>query len=269
MPPGGLLAVYCLLIVAASVLGGWIPFAIRLTHPRLELLVSFVSGVMLGAALLELLPHAWEARLAGTPGMIHEWVDPVAAWVLCGFLAMFFVERFFSFHHHDAPEPGATGSTVHDHRHRLTWAGAAVGLSIHSLIEGIALAAAVASTGGGAGPAGFGVFLAIALHKPLDSLTLGSLMAVGRHPAPARHLVNAAFGLVVPAGVAVSLLGARLGAPDGEALIGSALAFSAGTFLCISLSDLLPELQFHRHDRLKLSAVLLLGIAVAWAAGRL
>ncbi len=264
MSPGGLLTLYCLLIVAASVLGGWIPFAIRLTHARLELLVSFVSGVMLGAALLEMLPHAWEARSA----VPHRWVDPIAAWLLCGLLVIFFVERFFSFHHHDAPDPARSGAP-HQHRHRLTWAGAAVGLSIHSLIEGIALAAAVASAGDASGPAGFGVFLAIALHKPLDSLTLGSLMAVGRHPAPARHLVNAAFGLVVPAGVAISLLGASLGAPDGEALAGNALAFSAGTFLCIALSDLLPELQFHRHDRLKLSAALLIGIGVAWAAGRM
>jgi zinc and cadmium transporter len=47
------------------------------------------------------------------------------------------------------------------------------------------------------------------------------------------------------------------------------LAFSAGTFLCISLSDLLPELQFHQHDRVKLSLALLLGLTVAYAAGRL
>ncbi|MHC5543735.1 ZIP family metal transporter, partial [Singulisphaera rosea] len=39
----------------------------------------------------------------------------------------------------------------------------------------------------------------------------------------------------------------------------AALAFSAGTFLCIALSDLLPELQFHAHDRLTLSASLLAG----------
>jgi zinc and cadmium transporter len=41
-----------------------------------------------------------------------------------------------------------------------------------------------------------------------------------------------------------------------------ALAFSAGTFLCIALSDLLPELQFHSHDRLKLSLALLAGMAL-------
>jgi zinc and cadmium transporter len=52
-------------------------------------------------------------------------------------------------------------------------------------------------------------------------------------------------------------------------LLTYALAFSAGTFVCISLSDLLPELQFHDHDRVKLSAALLAGLALAVAVGKL
>jgi zinc and cadmium transporter len=35
-------------------------------------------------------------------------------------------------------------------------------------------------------------------------------------------------------------------------------------FLCISLCDLLPELQFHGHDRFRLTIALLLGILAAW-----
>ena len=46
-------------------------------------------------------------------------------------------------------------------------------------------------------------------------------------------------------------------------VLGYALAFCAGSFLCIASSDLLPELQFHSHDRLKLSAALLPGLTVA------
>ena len=38
---------------------------------------------------------------------------------------------------------------------------------------------------------------------------------------------------------------------------------------CISLSDLLPELQFHSHDRLMLSVALLLGLGVAHFAARM
>ena len=44
-------------------------------------------------------------------------------------------------------------------------------------------------------------------------------------------------------------------------------AFSAGVFLCISLGDLLPEVHFHRHDRLKLSAALLFGVGLAFLVG--
>jgi zinc and cadmium transporter len=47
------------------------------------------------------------------------------------------------------------------------------------------------------------------------------------------------------------------------------LAFSAGTFLCIALSDLLPELQFHEHDRWKLSVALLAGLALMALAGQI
>ena len=46
-------------------------------------------------------------------------------------------------------------------------------------------------------------------------------------------------------------------------VLGIALAFSAGVFLCISLGDLLPEVHFHSHDRLQLSMMLLLGVLIA------
>jgi zinc and cadmium transporter len=52
-----------------------------------------------------------------------------------------------------------------------------------------------------------------------------------------------------------------------ELVIGCALAFSAGVFLCISLSDLLPEVHFHSHDKGKLTLSFLLGIGLAFALG--
>jgi zinc and cadmium transporter len=50
-------------------------------------------------------------------------------------------------------------------------------------------------------------------------------------------------------------------------IVGCALAFSAGVFLCISLADLLPELAFHAHDRFPLTMMLFLGVALAWLIG--
>jgi zinc and cadmium transporter len=91
---------------------------------------------------------------------------------------------------------------------------------------------------------------------------------------PWRHTINALFALAIPLGVIVFYFGLmpeqyNASSANQQWYIACALAFSAGTFLCISLSDLLPELQFHQHDRIKLSAALLLGLAIAHVAARL
>ena len=52
---------------------------------------------------------------------------------------------------------------------------------------------------------------------------------------------------------------------EGGATVGYVLAFAAGAFLCIALSDLLPEIHFHSHDRGKLIVALLVGISLAYA----
>ncbi len=249
-----LLALYCVLILLASLAGGWIPMMIRLTHLRLQLAVSLVAGVMLGVSLLHLLPHA----LYAAPGGMHL----VCTGALLGFLVMFFIERFFCFHHHDLPEaeavhrpgdafghlpPAGSCSHVHFESHRLTWGGAAVGLSLHTVINGMALAAAVEVSSHDAPAsalAGLGTFLVIFLHKPFDAMTISTLMTVGGWSVAARHVVNALFALMIPVGVGLFHIG--LGSVHAESHFAAyALAFSAGTFLCIASSDLLPELQFH------------------------
>jgi zinc and cadmium transporter len=44
---------------------------------------------------------------------------------------------------------------------------------------------------------------------------------------------------------------------------------AAGAFLCIAAADLLPEVQFHSHDRILLTVALMIGIALAWALTQL
>jgi zinc and cadmium transporter len=266
------LTYYCLLILAASIVGGMIPIWFRLTHRWMELAVSFVAGVMLGVALLHMLPHALAQVRAASADPTGVEVD-VMLWLLLGLLSMFFVERFFCFHHHGVEDGEVTcehnpsHEHNHDEGHDITWSGAALGLTLHSLAEGIALAASVVHGHGTLKLAGLGTFLVILLHKPFDSMTIATLMARGHWPLPRRHLINGLFSLVVPLGAALFYVG-LLG--DGnDATIGYALAFAAGTFLCISLSDLLPELQFHHHDRGMLSLALLLGLALAYGVGQL
>lgn len=269
-----LLSYYCVAIVVASVFGGLLPRWLRLSHRRTEIVVSFVAGTMLGVAMLHLLPHAIASSGAGALATLS-----VFRWTLVGFLAMFFIERFFCFHHHDAPEDGdddhAGHSCGHDHSHSehspaLSWSGAAMGLTLHSLLAGVALAASVRHSPDGTWLAGIGAFLAIVLHKPLDAMTIAVLMGHGRWSAGMQALVNGLFALAVPLGVLAFNLGVS---PMGEAGVSTGVAagvaFSAGVFLCVAMSDLLPELQFHDHDRIALSAALVAGLAVAEAARQL
>jgi zinc and cadmium transporter len=268
----------------------------------MQFAVSFVAGVMLGIGVLHMLPHALldataaaEAApaLPTVSGSIATSLTPNAVavrWItislLAGMLAMFFIERFFSFHHHDVPDE-AEHEHEHDHGHDhhhddhahdhepqpsdLSWSGAASGLALHSVLNGVALAAAVQCQASGSWLAGFGTFLVIVLHKPFDAMTISMLMGRGGWSMAWRHTINGLFSLAIPVGVLIFYFGIMQDQFDPNAAtqkfyIACALAFSAGTFLCISLSDLLPELQFHRHDRVKLSAALLLGLGVAHLA---
>ena len=54
-----------------------------------------------------------------------------------------------------------------------------------------------------------------------------------------------------------------------SSLTGAALALASGAFLCIAAADLLPEVQFHSHDRILLTVALAIGIALAWALTQL
>ncbi len=154
----------------------------------------------------------------------------------------------------------------------MSWAGVAIGLAVHTFIDGIALGAAVIADTihrPSAWPAAMGVFLAILLHKPLDALSITSLMQAGGWSRRTQQVVNAGFALMCPLGAWAFLAGIGHLAEDSHTLVGTALAISAGVFLCISLGDLLPEVQFHHHDRLKLSTALLLGVFTAYAMGYL
>jgi zinc and cadmium transporter len=261
--PTVLLVCYCLLTLLAALLGGVLPSLFKLTHARLQIAISFVAGLMLGLSLLGLLPHASHQLNSIQLG---------TAWLLGGFLLMFFLQRFLPFHHHDAAEGspmepcGHTHSLAERSARKLNWIGVALGLSLHSIFDGVALAAAVASVANGHGGAlALGTALAVILHKPFGALAITTLMAAGGSSRRSQFGVNAAFALVTPTGALLFFVGAGEFIHAHEAVLGAALAFCAGTFLCIACADLLPELQFHKHDRVKLSLSLLAGLAVAVA----
>jgi zinc and cadmium transporter len=268
--PRAQLAIYCGFVLLASLAGGWLLLALRLTHARLQMAGSFVAGLMLSMALLHFLPHAAEQN--------HS-VDQTVRYVLGGFLAIFFLQRFFPHHHHDvlegAPErgvpPANTGplpTLAEQSAGQLSWIATMVGMTLHSLVGGVALAAAVnAGPRGAAGWLGLGTALVIILHKPFDAMAVATLMAASGCSRFARHLINTLFAFVTPLGAVLFAAGVNWFAAGNPVVLGDALAFCAGTFLCIAGTGLLPEVQFHSHDRGKLSLAVLAGISVAVLVG--
>ena len=103
MPAWFWLILYCLAIPAVSLIGGWIPLLVRLTHRRMQIAISFVSGVMLGVALMHLLPHALLEGQQASSSLDHA-LPTVLTWLLSGVLTMFFIERFFSLSANSAPK---------------------------------------------------------------------------------------------------------------------------------------------------------------------
>jgi zinc and cadmium transporter len=138
------------------------------------------------------------------------------------------------------------------------------------MIDGMALAAAIQADAGhhpvGFSLLGLGTFLAVLLHKPLDALSITSTMAAAGWTKRNQFFANLGFALMCPTGAALFASGIHVASGQSQ-IVGLALAFSGGVFLCISLADLLPEVTFHSHDRLALTAALLLGVVLAWGIG--
>ena len=182
---------FCLAIVIVSVLGGLLPLATVLNHTRLQVYLSFSAGTMLGAAFFHMMP---EAVRVGSAGTVH--------WTAFGLLALFFLERFFSFHHHEDRRTGRRTMTTTIARHAYrSMPGSTIiradAETASNAVERPALGfggvwAGRSFPGGGyrAGQcgrrrfpdrqwhlgAGLGVFVATLVHKPADALTITSLM---------------------------------------------------------------------------------------------
>ncbi|MBA6414162.1 ZIP family metal transporter [Parahaliea sp. F7430] len=279
--PTLLLSIYCIAIALFSLLGGLLPSWVRMTHIRTQLIMSFVSGLMLGVAFFHLLPHSIALQESDQAVDISVW------WLMTGLIVMLLLLRMFHFHQHDfshdehAHGQGHAHKHDHDHGHDgpktrvngLSWVGIALGLALHTLIDGVALGAVLqgeATTGTGiAGLLGVGVFLAILLHKPLDAISIITVMEAGGWSRSARTLANVAFALMCPLGAMLFYFGVDLLGPARHYGVAVALAFSAGAFICIALSDLLPEVHFHSHDRGKLTFAFLAGIVLAYSIGSL
>lgn len=211
--------------------------ALKLAH----YLTAFAAGTFIGTAFFDLLPEA--SHEAG------EEID-IFLWVVVGFGVFFLIERFIhGFHEHEAHHE-------HNVETKTTIPLIIIGDTVHNFVDGMVMAA---------------TFL---ISVPLGILTT---FAVFSHEIP-QEIGD--FGLLLDRGLSrkmivvvnilsasVAFIGALLVYALGNILEGTLpilLALTAGFFIYIAASDLIPEIQYERRSRVAIrqSIIFILGIAV-------
>lgn len=240
------IVVFCLIGGALTVVIASLLFAVPhdLRHRLEPHLVSFATGVLLGAALLGLLPHALES-----PGQ-HD-AHEVLAVVLVGVLLFFLLEKLMLWRHCHADH-----CEIHDADHlhrRAAPAGMLVliGDGIHNLVDGVLIGAAFLSD------MHLGVItaLAIASHEvPQQLSNFVVLLQSGYTRVQAILFSVVSSTSTVLGGIVafVSIDASTRGLPY-------VLAIAAASFIYIAVADLIPGLHRRVQPRAMLDQMLLIG----------
>lgn len=236
MPPAGQLALFSGAIVIGALGGAMLP--LRAQAGRQLTFLAFAAGVMFGATFFHMLPEAYAGG-----GYKAFW------WLPAGFLSLFLLERYVLVH--ACEEPPDCQEHAHTPAMGLT---AFVGMSVHTAFDGIALGSAITEG------VGLTAFIAILAHKIPSSLSLASLLKTEGRSHRSVLLFSAAFGLMVPIGaLGYFLLDTLI---PFERFSPLALAFSAGSFLYVAVSDLLPHVNRHGPNG-RLRNILGMGVGLA------
>ena len=203
-------------VAAAADLAGaaFVTGAHRRGGAPLRYFVAAGAGFMLAAAFVRMLPES-----AHVP---HAFL-----FVLIGYFGVHLFEHALAPHFH-------FGEEIHAEAFLRPSAGylAALGLGVHTLFDGVAIAAGFMIT-----PAlGVILFLAVLIHKLPEGFTIASIMLASGRSRTAALGAGLALGLC-------TVLGAVLTTFLAEAHVGYALALSAGVTIYVAASDLIPEVN--------------------------
>ncbi len=213
-------------------------------------LVSLSVGVLLGDVFVHILPDTLaeaESEMA------------LAVSVFLGVLVFFVLEKFFRWHHaHSIDENECKDCHVEGEKHATESSehiGKMVifGDGIHNLIDGIVITASFMTSV----PLGIATTIAVLFHEiPQEISDFAILLHSGFSRAKAL-ILNFSSALVSLLGVIVVLL-----AKDVDGFLILANAFTAGAFIYIAASDLVPEL--HKITEVKKSLIQFLGIVAGF-----
>ena len=253
---GGLASVSLAAIFALSARANWIPS-----------LVSFAVGALLGAAFLEILPHAFEhggdART-------------VAATLLGGILAFFVLEKLVLWRHshsHEWEEPAEHGHAHghgHGHAHGEAASGAdgdhgrsgmliLIGDSFHNFVDGILIAAAFLEST----QLGIVTAAAVIAHEIPQEIGDFVILLHSGYSKGKAFFYNLLSSFAMLAGALLAYFWLQ----GLKTWINPVLALAAASMIYVAVADLIPGL--HRRVELKstLHQVLLIAAGVLSIVG--
>lgn len=203
-----------------------------------RLALPFGAGALIAVAFTDLLPEALEGVEA----------HGILPWTLAGFLLFFILERTVHwFHHHHGHGEGLEG------RHNAQKSLIIFGDTLHNLIDGLAIGAAFLIDT----PTGIVTSLAVAAHEiPQEIGDFGFLLSRGMtiKGAIVANLISS-LATVVGA-VTIYLIGSVQ-----EISLAPLLAITAGFFIYIAASDIIPDIHERPHREANIQAgILLLGV---------
>ena len=218
---------------------------------RINVLISYAIGALLGAAFLEILPHALE----------HGEPHRMAATVLFGIMFFFVLEKLVLWRHchHDHCEAHEAQAPTHDHgRSGLL---ILVGDTFHNFVDGVLIAAAFLEST----ELGIVTALAIIAHEiPQEAGDFIILLNSGytRRMAFLMNLLSSLATLV--GGVLAYFMLHNM-----NFLVQPLLGLASASMIYVAMSDLIPGL----HKRPEIDAtvqqvtLILLGISSIWLMG--
>lgn len=228
-------------LLAALIASGFLILPQPIRARALPLLVAFAVGALLGAAFLELLPHALEDLGA-------ERMEALGLVMLVTIIVVFLLDKYLR--RREARALDGKDS-----------AGPLILISdgIHKLMDGVVIAAATLTDVS----LGLVTVLAVMAHEiPHELSKIAVLLQSGFRRLHA-FLLNLAVGLFMPAGA----LAGALWLQGMEELRPYVLGVAAALFTYVALSSLMPELQsrVRARETLVQLACILAGAGVLFA----
>ena len=191
-------------------------FHVKNQHKRLFFFVAFAAGALLSVSFLDLLPEALKYSTN---------TDTIFTIALIGVICFFILERFIFWHHHH---------TSDNEEHAFTYLNL-IGDAVHNFIDGIIIAASfLVDTS-----LGLITTAAIIFHEiPQEIGDFGVLIHGGFTRARALLLNFLSALTAVLGAVVVLLLNMQV-----ETVSHFLVPFTAGGFIYIAASDLIPEMK--------------------------